>query len=323
MKLKYQYEIIKYLPIGNQKHTLNLKTFNTTTTMQTRSGRNIRAPVNEYTDRDYTPGSGFIGADHYDRAYGGGNLVVSVENESSLPNRYDYDDEFLVDSQEELSDISLTEDEEDEESEYEETESESETELDDDEEEEEEEEEEEDEMSDDENEDEDAVIHPELHGFETPPPTPLETLETPPPTPPRLERQNACYYTLPIPPLVRSNHHIDEFPQPIELFPENEVLETGCDSETECDSETKCDSETECDSEYSESECDSETECDSEDSESECDSETEYDSESEYNSESDFSESDFESDERQPIVFNITFNIDSVHIQNLFASAQQ
>ena len=280
--------MIKYRLSATKNHTFNHKIFNNSTTMQTRSGRNVRAPVNEYTDRDFTPGSGFIGADHYDRAYGGGNVVLSAENESSLPNRYDYTDHFLVDSQEDMSDISLTEDE-DEFTVVEETESESEPELHDDEDEMSDDEEDEDEMSDDEEdsdyvysgeedtvvtEDKDAPIHPESDGF-----------ETPPPTPPRLERQNAFYRhpenldPLPIPPLMRSNHHADQYPEPIELFPVNEVLGTETDTD---------------------------------------DSETEYDSESECES-----ESDFESDEEYPIVFNITFNIDSVRIRNFFASSPQ
>ena len=141
--------MIKYRLSATKNHTFNHKIFNNSTTMQTRSGRNVRAPVNEYTDRDFTPGSGFIGADHYDRAYGGGNVVLSAENESSLPNRYDYTDHFLVDSQEDMSDISLTEDE-DEFTVVEETESESEPELHDDEDEMSDDEEDEDEMSDDE-----------------------------------------------------------------------------------------------------------------------------------------------------------------------------
>jgi hypothetical protein len=53
----------------------------------TRYGRTIRAPKNEYSDRTYVAGSGFVGADHYHQDFIGGRetalglkLEMAVEN---------------------------------------------------------------------------------------------------------------------------------------------------------------------------------------------------------------------------------------------------
>ena len=70
----------------------------------TRSGRVVRAPINEYTDRVYTPGSRCAGADQYDRHFGGNNRTITPKQESRRPNRYDYNDGFLVRQGEEEED---------------------------------------------------------------------------------------------------------------------------------------------------------------------------------------------------------------------------
>ena len=63
--------------------------------MQTRSGRTIRAPVNEYTSRQYIPGSRFVGADHYDRQYSMNSSIPTPEQEEEEKNEYDFYDGFL------------------------------------------------------------------------------------------------------------------------------------------------------------------------------------------------------------------------------------
>lgn len=63
--------------------------------MQTRSGRTIRAPVNEYTSRQYIPGSRFVGADHYDRQYSVNSSIPTPEQEEEEENEYDFYDGFL------------------------------------------------------------------------------------------------------------------------------------------------------------------------------------------------------------------------------------
>lgn len=68
--------------------------------MVTRSGRVIRRPVNEYTDRSYVPGSGFVGADHYDRNFNGNEPANVVHEEDSEDDEYDYEDGFLVSDEE-------------------------------------------------------------------------------------------------------------------------------------------------------------------------------------------------------------------------------
>ena len=62
----------------------------------TRSGRVVRAPINEYTDRVYTPGSRCAGADQYDRHFGGNKRTITPKQESRRPNRYDYNDGFII-----------------------------------------------------------------------------------------------------------------------------------------------------------------------------------------------------------------------------------
>ena len=63
--------------------------------MQTRSGRRIRAPVNEYTSRQYIPGSRFVGADHYDRQYSVNSSIPTADQEEEEENEYDFYDNFL------------------------------------------------------------------------------------------------------------------------------------------------------------------------------------------------------------------------------------
>ena len=63
--------------------------------MQTRSGRIIRAPVNEYTSRQYIPGSRFVGADHYDRQYSVSSSIPTADQEEEEENEYDFYDDFL------------------------------------------------------------------------------------------------------------------------------------------------------------------------------------------------------------------------------------
>ena len=63
--------------------------------MQTRSGRSIRAPVNEYTSRQYIPGSRFVGADHYDRQYSVNSTIPTADQEEEEENEYDFYDDFL------------------------------------------------------------------------------------------------------------------------------------------------------------------------------------------------------------------------------------
>ena len=67
--------------------------------MKTRSGRIVKSPRNEYTDREYVAGSGFVGADHYDRNYDGGVTIDEMKYKGS--GEYDAKDGFVVDEVEE------------------------------------------------------------------------------------------------------------------------------------------------------------------------------------------------------------------------------
>ena len=103
----------------------------------TRYGRKVRSPVNEYTDRVYLPGSGFIGADHYDQSFIGGNetsfgvaLEMAVENMLYDDNSNEMKDFIVNDGEEEEEESDVDEEseeeyedesEEDEEEEYEES----------------------------------------------------------------------------------------------------------------------------------------------------------------------------------------------------------
>ena len=74
--------------------------------VKTRSGRIVKSPRNEYTDRIYTPGSGFVGADHYDRRYDG------VEDEDYTgPGEYTMNDGFIVETSDEEEETSDEEEE--------------------------------------------------------------------------------------------------------------------------------------------------------------------------------------------------------------------
>ena len=79
------------LKIYNNTHPKIAKKDN----MQTRSGRRIRAPVNEYTSRQYIPGSRFVGADHYDRQYSVNSSIPTADQEEEEENEYDFYDNFL------------------------------------------------------------------------------------------------------------------------------------------------------------------------------------------------------------------------------------
>jgi hypothetical protein len=88
----------------------------------TRYGRTIRAPKNEYTDRTYVAGSGFVGADHYDPDFNGGRetalglkLEMAVEKQLyETQNDHDEMKGFIVDD-DELEEIPLDESSDEEE----------------------------------------------------------------------------------------------------------------------------------------------------------------------------------------------------------------
>lgn len=94
----------------------------------TRYGRTIRAPKNEYTDRTYVAGSGFVGADHYDQDFNGGRetalglkLEMAVEKQLyETQNDHDEMKGFIVDDDDELEEIPLNEssDEEEEDNQF-------------------------------------------------------------------------------------------------------------------------------------------------------------------------------------------------------------
>tara|TARA_Y100000389_G_C17363596_1_gene465054 strand:+ start:369 stop:719 length:351 start_codon:yes stop_codon:yes gene_type:complete len=83
--------------------------------MKTRSGRVVKSPRNEYTDREYVAGSGFVGADHYDRNYDRGVTIDDMKYKSS--GDYDAKDGFVVDEIEEKA--TKPEEDSDEEEEFE------------------------------------------------------------------------------------------------------------------------------------------------------------------------------------------------------------
>ena len=68
--------------------------------MKTRSGRIVKSPRNEYTDREYVAGSGFVGADHYDRNYDGRASIDEIMKYKGS-GEYDTKDGFVVDEVEE------------------------------------------------------------------------------------------------------------------------------------------------------------------------------------------------------------------------------
>jgi hypothetical protein len=86
----------------------------------TRYGRIIRAPKNEYTDRVYVAGSGFIGADHYDQSFIGGRetalgLAAEMAAEEETQNSHnDEMNDFIVDDEFEEIPLDDSCDEEDE-----------------------------------------------------------------------------------------------------------------------------------------------------------------------------------------------------------------
>ena len=95
---------------------------------RTRSGRVVKSPKNEYLERKYTPGSGYVGADHYDRNYDGHS--GNGDEKYTCSGKYYLCDGFVVNENEEESRTNLVietgedimseeEDEEDEESEEE------------------------------------------------------------------------------------------------------------------------------------------------------------------------------------------------------------
>jgi hypothetical protein len=70
--------------------------------MRTQYGRHVIAPKrfeDEYNT--FTPGSGFVGSDQYDRHYNGSNFIMEIDSESSSNGSYDYSDGFLVPDYEE------------------------------------------------------------------------------------------------------------------------------------------------------------------------------------------------------------------------------
>lgn len=70
--------------------------------MKTQSGRNVVAPKRfEDEQENFTPGSGFVGSDHYDHQYGGGNIITPVQLEEGFTDSYDYTDGFVVPDEEE------------------------------------------------------------------------------------------------------------------------------------------------------------------------------------------------------------------------------
>jgi len=63
----------------------------------TKSGRVVKSPKNEYTDREYVAGSGFVGADQYDREFDGNSAEMYTDKVCPYtPNNYNYKDEFIV-----------------------------------------------------------------------------------------------------------------------------------------------------------------------------------------------------------------------------------
>ena len=113
--------------------------------IKTRSGRVVKAPTNEYTERKYTAGSGFVGADHYDRSYTGyssefvNNFSGSGEyclNDGFVVNDEDCEANSLSESEAEEEEVSESEDEDEEESESDDEEEEEDSETEDEEEEE-------------------------------------------------------------------------------------------------------------------------------------------------------------------------------------------
>ena len=95
---------------------------------RTRSGRVVKSPKNEYLERKYTPGSGYVGADHYDRNYDGHS--GNGDKKYTCSGKYYLCDGFVVNENEEESETNLVieteedimseeQDEEDEESEEE------------------------------------------------------------------------------------------------------------------------------------------------------------------------------------------------------------
>lgn len=94
--------------------------------IRTRSGRVVKSPKNEYLERKYTPGSGYVGADHYDRNYDGHSGNGDEKYRGS--GKYYLCDGFVVNENEEESETNLvieteedimSEEEEEEESEEE------------------------------------------------------------------------------------------------------------------------------------------------------------------------------------------------------------
>ena len=62
----------------------------------TKSGRVVKSPKNEYTDREFVTGSGFVGADHYDRGFDGNYAEMYTDKVNPHPNNYNYKDGFIV-----------------------------------------------------------------------------------------------------------------------------------------------------------------------------------------------------------------------------------
>jgi len=88
----------------------------------TRSGRAIMAPLKQ-SNREELAGSGFVGADHYDRGYDDGNITQGYSNYEARAKETQADRDFIVsDDDSELSEEESEEEEEEWESESEEEE---------------------------------------------------------------------------------------------------------------------------------------------------------------------------------------------------------
>tara|TARA_Y100000768_G_scaffold388920_1_gene388714 strand:+ start:1632 stop:2021 length:390 start_codon:yes stop_codon:yes gene_type:complete len=83
----------------------------------TKSGRVVKSPKNEYTDREYVAGSGFVGADQYDREFDGNSVEMHTDKVFSYTtDNYNYKDGFIVKEDDDKEENPCVADENDEES---------------------------------------------------------------------------------------------------------------------------------------------------------------------------------------------------------------